>query len=143
MIKIWVKDALRNIWKRIVSWLSIVTIVFIETTLILGLYFGSATVTKAGNAFIVGQNFKDFDVSFNIGIKEEEIGRIKELEQIVDAEGQISVSGIAAFEENSAGVTLISITDRISVPTVTQGELPSAPDECAVSYSAIGKIGAK
>ncbi|MBQ7481523.1 MAG: hypothetical protein IJT80_06545 [Lachnospiraceae bacterium] len=143
MRKIWLKDALRNIGKRIVSWLSIVTIVFIGTTLILGLYFGSATVTKAGNAYITGQNFKDFDISSNIGIKEDEIERVKNLEHINDAEGQISVAGIATKGENSTGITLISITDRISVPTVTQGALPSAPDECAVSYSALGKLGAK
>ena len=75
MLKVWLIDALRNIKVRIVSWLSIVTIVFIGTTLILGLYFGSSTVKKASSSFILQQNFKDFDISCNMGIKEDEIAK--------------------------------------------------------------------
>ncbi len=142
MIKTWFIDAIRNIKKRFVSWLSIVTIVLIGTTLILGLFFASSTVEKATSAFAQSQNFKDFDVSASTGLRQEDISVLKGLEAINDAEGQISVQGFATLGENSAGVTIISSTERISVPTVMQGRLPASSDECIVSFSAIGKLGA-
>ena len=143
MLKTWFIDAIRNIQRRFVSWLSIVTIVLIGTTLILGLFFASSTVEKATSAFALSQNFKDFDVSSTMGISEDDISRLKDLESINDAEGQISVPGLATLGENSAGITVISSTERISIPTVMKGKMPSANGECIVSFSTIGKLGAK
>jgi putative ABC transport system permease protein len=142
MVKTWLKDALRNIKKRIVSWLSIVTIVLIGTTLILGLFFASSTVKKASASYISGQNFKDFDVSSSMGITGDDIEKIKKLDEVNDAEGQITFQGVAYLGEGSAGITILSVTDRISIPTVMEGTMPSSPEECIVSYSAMGKLGA-
>jgi putative ABC transport system permease protein len=142
MIKTWLLDALRNIKKRIISWLSIATIVFIGTTLILGLYFGSSTVTTASTSYVDGQNFRDFDVSCSIGIQADEVDQLKEIDQINDAEGQISVPAVATLKGTSEGITVVSATERISVPTVTEGTMPSADDECAMSLSALNKLGA-
>ena len=142
MIKTWLIDALRNIKKRIVSWLSIVTIVFIGTTLILGLYFGSSTVRQAGTTYITGQNFRDFDVSCSLGIKESEISEFKELDGIKDAEGLISSAAVATLGENSTGVSVISATERVSVPVAAQGVMPTEENECAISLSAMNKLGA-
>ncbi|SFP51557.1 putative ABC transport system permease protein [Butyrivibrio proteoclasticus] len=143
MLKTWLVDALRNIKVRIVSWLSIVTIVFIGTTLILGLYFGSSTVKKASTSYIATQNFKDYDISCSMGIKNDEIDFLKTLDEVNDAEGQISFMGELSLDDKSTGVTVISSTEKISTPTVTTGSLPSSLDECIVSYSAMKKIGAK
>ena len=142
IMKTWLIDALRNVQKRIVSWLSIVTIVLIGTTLILGLFFGSSTVTQASRTYMESQNFKDFDVSCNMGIKEDEIAMLKEVDGIIDAEGLISFPAVAALNDSTSGITVVSATERISVPTVTEGALPSSENECAMSYSAMKKLGA-
>ena len=141
-MKTWLIDSLRNIQKRFVSWLSIVTIVLIGTTLILGLYFASSTVRRASLSYIDEQNFRDFDISSSIGIKQEDVDKIKTLPEVKDAEGQITFYGIASFLENNSSVTIVSITKKVSIPTVTSGALPTAPNECAISYSASQKIGA-
>lgn len=96
-MKTWLIDSLRNIQKRFVSWLSIVTIVLIGTTLILGLYFASSTVRRASLSYIDEQNFRDFDISSSIGIKQEDVDKIKTLPEVKDAEGQITFYGIASF----------------------------------------------
>jgi putative ABC transport system permease protein len=142
IIKTWLLDSVRNIKKRIVSWFSIVTIVLIGTTLILGLFFASSTVKKACVSYIYARNFKDFDITGSIGITEEYVTRIKNLPPINDAEGQISFTGVAALGENSAGVTVISKTERISVPTVIDGAMPVSPDECIVSPGTLDELGA-
>jgi len=139
----WLIDALRTIKRRFASWLSIVMIVLIGTTLILGLFFASSTVKKASTAYINDQNFRDYAVSCSIGIKEDEVLKLRELEGINDTEGQISFSAVSTLGENSTGVTVLSTTERISVPTTTQGTLPVEPNECAISFSAIEKLGAK
>ena len=143
MIKTWLIDALRNVWKRIVSWLSIATIVFIGTTLILGLYFASSTVRSASVSYIDERNFRDFDISCSLGIKEDEIARIRQLEGFADAEGQLSCPGVAICDGINAAVTVVSATERISVPMAVEGTMPSSDNECAISFSAMNKLGAK
>ena len=108
----------------------------------MGLYFASSTVRRASLSYIDEQNFRDFDISSSIGIKQEDVDKIKTLPEVKDAEGQITFYGIASFLENNSSVTIVSITKNVSIPTVTFGALPTAPNECAISYSASQKIGA-
>ncbi|SEG10499.1 MacB-like periplasmic core domain [Butyrivibrio sp. Su6] len=106
----------------------------------MGLYFASSTVRRASLYYIDEQNFRDFDISSSIGIKQQDVDKIKSLPEVKDAEGQITFYGIASFLENNSSVTIVSITKNVSIPTVTSGSLPTAPNECAISYSASQKI---
>jgi putative ABC transport system permease protein len=128
----WWKDAFRNIGKRFVSWLSIVSIVFIGITVILGLFFMHNSMDSFFNKYIEEHNFKDLDVVCSIGVKESDVERIKNLESVYQAEGQVALSSEMSSNSGSTGVTLMSVTETVSVPYALEGELPSTIYECAV-----------
>ncbi|MCR4762294.1 MAG: FtsX-like permease family protein, partial [Lachnospiraceae bacterium] len=143
MKETWLKDAVRNIKKRIVSWFSIVTIVLIGTSVIVGLYFCSDGLKKSAVSYIESQNYHDLDVVCSLGIKEDEIESIRELDGVKDAEGQISLPGLITDDGRKLGVTVISVTERISVPNVMEGRMPAASDECAINDEGLKKLDGK
>ncbi len=125
-------DALRNIRKRFVSWLSIVTIILIGTSIILGLYFARSSTRASGMKLLEGQNFKDLDLACSIGIKEQELEKVRTIRGVKDVEGALSFPGLVSFNGKNAGTTLISATERISVPCAVEGRLPETSFECAL-----------
>ena len=141
MRKTFWKDALRNIKRRIVSWFSVVTIVFIGTSVILGLYFAYASLSGVGSDYIREHNLKDMDLACSMGVKKEDIGEILKLEGVKDAEGYLSVSGFLSSGDKNAGATLMSLTERVSKPYVLEGTLPNAENECALNRELAEKLG--
>ncbi len=134
-------DALRNIKKRIVSWLSIATILFIGFSGILGIHFAGYSMEIVGDSYVKEHNFKDFDMTSTLGVQKSEVERIKEEDGILDAEGVISVSGILDALHESINVTILSMTERISVPYCTEGSMPIDADECGIPAETANKLG--
>jgi putative ABC transport system permease protein len=134
-------DALRNIQKRFVSWLSMVTIVFIGTSLILGLYFARSALEAAGFKYIEAHNFKDIDLACSIGATEKDLEKILEIPEIKDAEGMLSLTGQLSSKDKSAGAYLFSVTERISVPYAIEGRIPTEVDECGLCPALAKKLG--
>ncbi len=132
------KDAFRNIKKRFVSWLSIVTIVLIGISVILGLYFARSSIKNRGFLLLEGQNFKDLDLACSIGIKDYELEKVRAIRGVKNVEGVLSFPGQIGFNGKNAGATLISATEQISVPYAQEGRLPEASFECAL-YSGLAE----
>ncbi len=133
-------DALRNIQKRFISWLSMATIVFIGTSMILGLFFTCRSLEDIGFKYVEDHNLKDMDVACTIGIAQQDIDRILQIEGIKDAEGMLSLAGQIGAGEKSAGAYLFSKTDRVSVPYAVEGRLPENADECGISTELAQKL---
>jgi putative ABC transport system permease protein len=133
-------DALRNIQNRFVSWLSMATIVFIGTSIILGLYFSCTALESTGFNYIEEHNFKDIDLACSLGIREQDIDNIQAVSGIKDAEGMISLAGQLSSGDKNAGCYLFSVTDRISVPYVEDGRLPTEVDECGICRELAKKL---
>jgi putative ABC transport system permease protein len=135
------KDALRNIKKRIVSWLSMVTIVLIGTSVILGLFFTSRSLSYCGNQYLTQLNAKTMDLACSLGVREAELDRVLQIEGIKDVEGVISFTGQINAGTRNNGITLVSDTEHISVPYVTAGQRPQAGNECALNPDLAEKLG--
>ncbi|WP_408071004.1 FtsX-like permease family protein [Butyrivibrio sp. JL13D10] len=129
----WAKDALRNIKKRIISWLSIVTIVVISAGIILGICFPMYSLKQIGDEYFKEHNFKDADIASGIGIKAKDVDIVKANETVKDAEGVLNLPGKASHNEKSCSLKVISLTEKISVPYVKSGSLPVKKNECAIS----------
>ena len=107
------KDALRNIKKRFVSWLSMVTIVLIGTSVILGLFFTSRSLSYYGNQYLSQLNAKTMDLACSLGVREAELDRVLQIEGIKDVEGVISFTGQINAGARNNGTTLVSDTEHI------------------------------
>ena len=136
------KDALRNIRSRFVSWLSMVSIVLIGTSVILGLFFSYRSLSVCGNNYIDDHGFKDMTIACSLGVQEEDMENFREIEGIKDVEGVMSFPCQISFGNKNSGAMIVSATERISVPYVFQGELPDAENECAINPGMVSILNA-
>ena len=126
------KDAVRNIRKRIVSYLSICLVIMLG----LGGFFITrymvAGINAKGTEHYKEHSFKNFELISSLGITDDDIAQIKGVEGITDAEGVIRADGTLTKGDLKRNVEIISMTERISVPEVMEGKAPAAKDECMI-----------
>ena len=126
------KDATRNIKKRIVSYLSIVLVVGLGLGGLFTTRYMDAGIDRKATEYYDAHNFKDFDFLSSYGISEANLKKIKSADEVTDAEGVIQADGSITFDGNKRNITIISLTERISVPDVTEGRLPEGKNECMI-----------
>ena len=134
-------DTIRNIFRRKVSFLAIMSIMVLGVGGILGLFFLGESISRCVTDYYNEHNFKDFEIVSNMGVTDEDIERIIMLPSISDAEGVFKANVIFAGRGISKGVEAVSLTERISVPYTVQGEMPSKPGDCAISYDVMKSMG--
>ena len=132
MEKIQLIDALRNIKKRFVSFLSIVFIIMLGTGGFFMSHFAAASIADSAADFLCQQNFKDYELASSIGITETDLERLRAVSGIDSAEGAVVLNGSLYKGEQSFSVTLVSQTESISVPNFTEGKEPLRENECAI-----------
>ncbi|MBR2707618.1 MAG: hypothetical protein IKE74_10360 [Mogibacterium sp.] len=132
MKKTQAKDAVRNIKKRIVSYLSICLVVMLG----LGGYFTTkymgAGIDKQATDWYNRHNFKDYDMACSYGISEANLAKIRKADQVTDAEGALQTDGTVSFGGKKVNATIVSLTEEVSVPEVVEGRLPEGKNECMI-----------
>lgn len=132
MKKTQLKDALRNIWKQKVSFLSIVVIAMLGVTIFLGIDYSADAIRKNGTAFYADTNFRDVEILSTLLFSEEDLQEIRRLDGVTDVEGVYVTSAKVSSDGVRTDANVISLTERISLPVVTEGRLPQSDRECAV-----------
>ena len=94
-------------------------------------YMG-AGLDRQASKYYDAHNFKDFDVASSYGISEANLEKIRSADKVTDAEGAIQAEGSVLFRGQKRNVTVISLTEKVSVPDVTEGRLPAEKDECMI-----------
>ena len=126
------KDAVRNIRKRLVSYLSVCLVIMLG----LGGFFITRYMGAGISARAIGyykeSSFKNYELISSLGITDDDLAQIKEVEGITDAEGVIRADGTLKKGDLKRNVEIISMTERISVPETVEGRAPSAKDECMI-----------
>ena len=126
------KDAIRNIRKRIVSYLSICLVIMLGLGgFFITSYMGAGIKARAVS-YYKDRSFKNFELISSLGITDDDLDQIKEVEGITDAEGVIRADGTLKKGDLKCNAEIISMTERISIPEVVEGKAPSAKDECMI-----------
>lgn len=126
------KDALRNIKKRLVSYLSVSLVIMLGLGgLFITRYMG-AGINAESARYYNDHNFKNFELISSLGIADADVEQIRNMEGVIDAEGVIRASASVSKDELTCNVDLISMTERVSVPEVVEGRAPSAKNECMI-----------
>ncbi len=126
------KDAVRNIRKRIVSYLSICLVVMLGLGGLFTTRYMGAGLERQATKYYDAHNFKDFDIACSYGISDTNLDKIRSAENVTDAEGAIQAEGSVFFRGQKRNVTIISQTEKVSAPDVTEGKLPVEKNECMV-----------
>ncbi len=127
------KDAIRNIWKKKVSWISIIIVVMLTVSVFLGCRFYTDSLKIEGEDYFKIYKFKDIDVISSTGILASEIEKISKVEGVVDVEGYHQIDATATIDGDNTPIKLIRKTERISIPELVAGDLPQEQGEIAVS----------
>lgn len=126
------KDAVRNIRKRLVSYLSVCLVIMLGLGGTFITRYMSASIVAKANSYYTDHNFKNYELICSLGITDDDIAQIKATEGVTDAEGVIRGNGTLTKGDINLKVELISMTERISVPEVVEGKAPAAADECMI-----------
>ena len=128
-------DALRNIWKQKVSYLSIIIIALLGVTTYLGLDYAAVALTHAGSDAYTEMNFRDIEIISTLLLTEDNLAQIRSTEGVADAEAVWKTDAKIYAGEERKDVSVTSLTERINLPEVLEGRLPASASECAVEKS--------
>ena len=126
------KDAIRNIVKRLVSYLSVVLVVTLGLGGLFTTRYMGAGIQKQATDYYDSHSFKNYEFVSSYGISDANLEKIKSNDQVTDAEGVIQADGAVSFGGQKRNATIISLTEKVSVPDVTEGRLPEGKDECLI-----------
>ncbi len=126
------KDAIRNIRSRLVSYLSVCLVIMLGLGGFFSTKYMSAGVAAKGEEYYKERGFKDYEMISSLGISESNLKKITAADGVRDAEGVMQSDGTLAHGSSIWNVTVISMTERISVPEVTEGKKPQGRNQCMI-----------
>lgn len=130
-----IKDAIRNIGKKKISFISICFIVFLGVGCFLWAGFVKDALIKSATEYYKETHFADVEMVCSLGIEEEEIEEIRKADGVRDVEGVIQSDATLAFGMERKKLTALSLTERINTAKVIDGRLPQGTGECALDES--------
>ena len=133
MKKIQFKDALKNIQKQIVSFLSIVLVIALGSGIFLVCQFGTKATGNAAKEYYDEHNFRDFEIKSVRGVTDEDVKAVSALDFVKDAEGILSFTMVADTPGGREEVNVISPTQTIDKIELLQGRLPEKAGECLIT----------
>ena len=135
------KDALRNISKQFVSYISIVVISMLAVASFLAINFASDALIANASDYMKKLHFRDFEITSTLLLTEDDIAAIKNVEGVSDAEGVYQTSAKVLGEDNNMSIYVISPSKRISLPELRNGRMPQDASECAVEEEIMDQMG--
>jgi ABC-type antimicrobial peptide transport system permease subunit len=137
------KDAVRNIRKQIVSFLSIAVIAALGVTMFLGINYSAEAMNRNGSSFYDGAGFRDVEIVSTRLLSPEDMELLRRTEGVADVEGILMTQGKVASDVTRRDVYVVTAGERISVPSVVEGRLPETEGECAVEKRLADQMGWK
>ncbi len=132
MKKTQIKDAVRNIKKQIVSYLSIIFISMLAVLTYLGINYAAAAIKMNSSEYFENRNFRDVEIFSTYLLTEDDLDAIRAVEGVSDVEGMYRVNCKIYSSKIVTGVTAISLTERINTPVIVKGRMPETVGECVV-----------
>lgn len=124
------KDFRREIKNSLGRFLSIFFIVAIGVAFFSGIRAAEPDMRYSGDAWLDQKNLMDIQVISTLGLTEEDIKALKNVEGIEEVEGVYFVDVLTTNGENQEVLHVMSLPSDMNQVVVTQGRLPEAEDEC-------------
>ena len=135
------KDAVRNIRKQFISFLSILLVVALGVGIFLACNFGSRAIGNRANEVYHESAYRDIEIRTTRGVTEEDVEAVRNLSGVADVEPLFTVDLVAQSPTAKRIVHVCSRTERMDEPWVREGRLPEAADECALDRALMEQLG--
>ena len=135
------KDALRNIWKQKVSYLSIIVIAFLGAATFLGINYSDGALRRNGSTMYNAVNYRDLEIISTDTFTQEDMAAIQGVEGVVDVEPVWQTAAKAITDDKRQDINVITVTERVNRPQLIEGRLPQSAEECAVEQRLAASMG--
>lgn len=126
------KDFFMEIRRSLGRFLSIFFIVAIGCAFFSGIRASEPDMRYSGDAYFDEKNMMDIQVISTLGLTDDDIAAIKEVDGISDAEGGYSVDALCTEGENQIVVHVMSLLPSMNQVQLEEGRLPETENECAM-----------
>lgn len=124
------KDFFVEIRRSLPRYLSIFFIVALGVAFFAGVRASEPDMRLSADAYYDDTNFLDIRVLSTLGLSEDDLDAIRQIEGVSDAYGLYSVDAFVETEEESLVATIQSLTGDVSRYYLSEGRLPETDSEC-------------
>lgn len=111
-------------------YIALALIVALSVGFFAGLKVSTDAMLNTGEDYFNEQNLYDFRLFSTIGFEKEDTDLFAELEGVEFAEGTYSIDALVTHDGSDHPYKLYAITEKINIPRLTKGRMPSAENEC-------------
>lgn len=129
------KESLRTIRRQIVSFISVIVIAALAAAIFLSVSFAAKTIYGNADSYYEQSNWRDAELFYNYGAKQEDVDYFASLDGISASEGEYTLACILSAGDKTADVNALSMTSVINTPILLEGELPVNSNECLIERS--------
>lgn len=138
----------QDIWRTIVKskkrFISILIITMLGVTMLTGLRAGCVDLRNSADDFYDKQKLYDIQVVSTLGLEDEDISALSNIDEIDQIVGSYSETHILEVQDKKQSIQLNAITKSgINEPYVLDGSLPQNTEEIAVSEKLLRNSGKK
>lgn len=139
------KDCRKMFTNNIFRFISIVLIIMLGTAFFVGMNSISPAMKDNAQKYLKDQNVFDISLVSNLGYKEDDINKLKEVEHVKEIEGSYSFDALASFDNKDIVVRLISqdSESEINKCQLVEGKEIKKDDECLVDSRLASMYGYK
>ena len=138
------RDIRRTILKERKRLIALIIITILGVTMTTGLAASCDDLRLSADAFFDEQNLHDLMIQSTLGLTDEDISALEQMDEIEEAQGFYSETMQVKVADGSRSLALKTFTeDGIDRPYVTEGRLPEQADEIAVAEGYLKDSGKK
>ena len=132
MTKSQIKDAIRNIKKNFVSYISILLISMLSIATYMGVSSASVNLENGASDFYKDSNFYDIEVFSTLLLNDSDIEAFRGLESVESVVPFYYTNGSCENKDEQENVNIISDTGDVCVPYEIEGSRPESENECMI-----------
>ena len=137
------KDFYMEIRRSTGRFMSIFFIVAIGCAFFSGIRASEPDMRYSGDAYFDNRNMMDIEVISTLGLTDDDLQAIEDVDGIEAAEGGYSVDVLSSEGDNQIAVHVMSLLPSMNQVQLEDGRLPEAEDECAVDVDYLNESSLK
>ena len=133
------KLARRSILTQKKRYFAILLIVLLSVGFLSGLKVTKEQMWDAAGRYLVAENMYDYRIYSTLGFSEDDIKELGKVSGIYDAEGEKTADVIFDFAGTGKDYQVLSLPERINIPSLYGGRLPEKDTECLADHRAFSE----
>lgn len=126
------KDAVRNIIKKIASYLSVIIIAVLGVSSFLGIGYAHTAMDRNASEQYKAMRFRNIEIISPLLLSEDDVEAVRNIDGVADAEPVWMTRVKVQDGQMKEPAVVVTLTERINLPIVLEGRLPETRSECAV-----------